>query len=289
MNDAIPFSPNQATHPRPVPAPFHGTPARQAFAPSPTDPPGREPHAFWIQIRDFLPENLTGLTALDLGYGKGALATELAQRGAEVDIVNPDAASLRDTAAVVRAASLAHRVHMYHGSLYDLAREDRHYDIVLVVDVLRLLRYPLLALDIAAALARRCLIFAGPSLPDHPREPAPPDLPLGQGESLLLPGWPRVAFVENSSDGDASAWWMPNRPAVEAMLRSAGLGLMAHPAEDVYLCQPRRSVDTSSRSIHAERDAATGVLGPGLRPFDPGIEIPDPATAGPAARARGAA
>jgi tRNA (mo5U34)-methyltransferase len=31
-------------------------------------------------------------------------------------------------------------------------------------------------------------------------------------------------------------WWIPNRACFEAMLRSAGFRVSAHPEEEVYFC-----------------------------------------------------
>ena len=57
-------------------------------------------------------------------------------------------------------------------------------------------------------------------------------------DPMLQPGWPRMAFIEKSWAGDPTNWWVPNRAAVEAVLRSSGLCVRARPADEMYVCEP---------------------------------------------------
>ena len=66
----------------------------------------------------------------------------------------------------------------------------------------------------------------------------PADLSLEQRSRLLEPGWPKLAFVEHELAGDKTNWWAPNAAAVEAMVRSAGLGPVSHPAHETWICRP---------------------------------------------------
>jgi tRNA (mo5U34)-methyltransferase len=45
-------------------------------------------------------------------------------------------------------------------------------------------------------------------------------------------------FVEKSYAGDPTNWWIPNRGAVEAMLRSSGLEIESHPEAETWICRP---------------------------------------------------
>jgi hypothetical protein len=56
---------------------------------------------------------------------------------------------------------------------------------------------------------------------------------------LLEAGWPRLAFVERRLAADQTNWWLANDAAVEAMLRSSGLEVVARPAHETYVCRPR--------------------------------------------------
>ena len=46
-------------------------------------------------------------------------------------------------------------------------------------------------------------------------------------------------FVEHSYANDPTNWWIPNRAAAEAMLRSSGLEIMDHPESETWICAPR--------------------------------------------------
>jgi tRNA (mo5U34)-methyltransferase len=51
------------------------------------------------------------------------------------------------------------------------------------------------------------------------------------------PGFPKLHFIEHRYAGDPTNWWVPNRACAEAMLRSAGFVITAHPEDEVYICR----------------------------------------------------
>ena len=53
------------------------------------------------------------------------------------------------------------------------------------------------------------------------------------------PDFPCMYFIEQSYANDPTNWWIPNRGAVEGMLRSSGLEIVAHPEGETYVCEPR--------------------------------------------------
>ena len=68
------------------------------------------------------------------------------------------------------------------------------------------------------------------------------------------PGYPKLHFVEERYAGDTSNWWIPNRACVEAVLRSSGFTIEAHPEPETYIC---RTADVDAR-VAAELEAARG-------------------------------
>src|SRR3546814_5082303 len=48
-------------------------------------------------------------------------------------------------------------------------------------------------------------------------------------------GYPILHFVERNYAGDPSNWWIPNAACTQAMLRSSGFRIAAHPEDEVYL------------------------------------------------------
>jgi tRNA (mo5U34)-methyltransferase len=82
----------------------------------------------------------------------------------------------------------------------------------------------------------------------------PPDLAIDARDATLDPDWPKLAFVERPLAGDPTNWWAPNHACVVAMLRSAGLDVVARPGHELYVCVPRGLPD----DVRRELDAALG-------------------------------
>jgi tRNA (mo5U34)-methyltransferase len=120
--------------------------------------------------------------------------------------------------------------------------------------VLYHLRYPLLGLDIVAEKVERLLIVQTLTMPGEETVVPPDDLPIDERDALLASGWPKLAFIERRLAGDPTNWWAPNHAAVKAMLRSAGLEVIARPGHEIYVCTPTRLPP----SVVAEIDAASG-------------------------------
>ncbi len=59
-------------------------------------------------------------------------------------------------------------------------------------------------------------------------------------------------FIENSYANDPTNWWIPNRAAAEAMLRSSGLEILDHPEPETWICTPRNSVRDGSSILDLE-------------------------------------
>ena len=55
------------------------------------------------------------------------------------------------------------------------------------------------------------------------------------------PGFPCMYFIEHRYAGDPTNWWVPNESGMAAMLRSAGLTLLAHPFSEMWICEPNRA------------------------------------------------
>ena len=64
-----------------------------------------------------------------------------------------------------------------------------------------------------------------------------PDYPFSETRIFEEPGYPVLHFVEQRYSHDPTNWWIPNRACAEAMLRSAGFEIAAHPEGDVYICK----------------------------------------------------
>lgn len=222
---------------------------------------GDFPSYKWEEVRRQLPEDLTGWTALDIGCNAGFYTFELARRGARVTGIDHDPHYLKQAVWAARQLGLADQAAFREMTVYDLARTEEQWDLVLFMGVLYHLRYPLLGLDIVARKVRCRMIFQTLTMPGEEVYPAPFDVPIDQRETLLAPGWPRLAFLEHRLAGDPTNWWAPNHAAVQAMLRSAGLQVTAMPGHEIYVCvpgPPREELEWIGREMRA----ATGTRTP---------------------------
>ena len=124
-------------------------------------------------------------------------------------------------------------------SVYDVGALGERFDLVIFMGVLYHLRHPLLALDLIHEHVARDLLRLPVDAARQRRGRA------GRGglsisadmELFEQPGFPRLHFIERRYADDPTNWWIPNRACVEAMLRSAGFQIIAHPEEEVFVCR----------------------------------------------------
>jgi tRNA (mo5U34)-methyltransferase len=163
----------------------------------------------WLMARGGFPDDLTGLSVLDVGTTNGAVAFEAERRGATrvlaIDICPIDwfgFARIRD--------HYGSNVDFLQGSIYDLPDrlDGEQFDYVVFWGVLYHLRHPLLALDSVRRLARDRVTL----------ETAVASDALG-----ALAGSTVVQFHRRDEfHHDASNWFVPSVPTLDAWLGSCG-------------------------------------------------------------------
>lgn len=231
---------------------FHNLHLPGGVQTAPDHPLGDFPAVKWRQIAEHLPLSLVGWRVLDIGCNAGFYSFALAARGAEVLGIDIEPRYLRQ--AEWARNKLGHRdaVRFQQSTVYDLLREKAEFDLVLFLGVLYHLRYPLLALDILRPRVKRLLVFQTLTFPDGEQHKAAADGSLAERHLLAAPGWPKLAFIEKSFQGDPTNWWVPNDAAAHALLRSAGFSVVATPGHELYVCEPT-SIESS---VSQERDLA---------------------------------
>lgn len=235
---------------------FHNLHLPDGSETAPNHPLGDFPAFKWAQVAPYLPNDLEGWTALDIGCNAGFYSFELARRGARVTGIDVDPHFLRQARWAAGQFEVADRVEFRQAQIYDLAHLPERYDLVLFLGVFYHLRYPLLGLDIVAEKVNRLMVFQTLTIPGEEVAEVPVDQDFDDREPMLAPGWPKMAFIEKKLAGDPTNWWAPNHAGIEAMLRSTGLTVIGRPGHEIYLCQPQRA---AARSWDvAELDAATG-------------------------------
>lgn len=197
---------------------------------------GDYPAQKWAGFAHVVPGDLRGMTVLDIGCNGGFYAIEMKRRGADrVLAIDSDDHYLAQAefAADMEGAEIEFR----NMSVYDLGRLGEKFDLVIFMGVLYHLRHPLLALDLIREYAARdlmlfqCLQRGSSQVPQ-----LQPDYPFTDWSPFDDPDFPTLYFVEESYSDDPTNWFIPNRAAVEAMLRSSGFVIEAQPEREVYLC-----------------------------------------------------
>lgn len=157
-----------------------------------------------------IPDDLSGVTVLDIGAWDGFFSFECERRGAE-RVVAADWWAWREAkrgskrSFELARAALGSRVEDVEIRVEDLAPERvGTFDLVLFPGVLYHLRDPLLALEAVASVTNGRLI-------------------LETHVDLTLRRRPAAAFYPSVElEGDHTNWWGPNAAAVEGMLHAVG-------------------------------------------------------------------
>jgi len=160
----------------------------------------------WLLWRGGFPDQLDGLSVLDVGASNAGAAFIAERRGAErvvaVDIYPPGWFGVDAIADF-----LGSRVEYVQGSVYELPRlVEGEFDVVLFLGVLYHLRHPLLAIDAVRAVTRM-LAFIETAVADHE---------LGADR-------PVVRFYRTGELGDdPSNWFAPTTSTLIDWCSSAG-------------------------------------------------------------------
>ncbi len=199
---------------------------------------GDFPSFKWDQIKSFIPDDLSNNTVLDIGCNAGFYSIELARRGADVTAIDLDPFYLKQAKWAIEQFGLEDKITLKQQQIYDLAKENKKYDIVWFMGVFYHLRYPLLALDILSRNIGDILVFQTLTMPGKDLFEPGDDYDLNDRQDILKDGWPKMAFVEKNFNGDPTNWWFANRSCIEAMMRSCGLRVEHRPEEETYICRP---------------------------------------------------
>jgi tRNA (mo5U34)-methyltransferase len=204
---------------------------------APTHFLGDYPNVKWRRFSGVIPANLRGKSVLDVGCNAGFYAMEMKRRGADRVLgldTNDEYLEQARFAADINQLKIEFR----KLSAYDVGQLGEQFDLVIFMGVLYHLRHPLLALDlIHEHVVRDLLLFQSMQRGDSRVDCVEADYDFWATEHFESPGYPKLHFIEHRYADDPTNWWAPNRACVEAMLRSAGFAIVAHPEDEVYLCR----------------------------------------------------
>ncbi|WP_407179038.1 TIGR04290 family methyltransferase [Bradyrhizobium sp. STM 3562] len=198
---------------------------------------GDYPMVKWRRFSTVIPENLEGKSVLDIGCNAGFYAMEMKRRGAaRVLGLDTDEEYLAQARFAAEVKGL--KIEFRKLSAYDVGSLGERFDLVIFMGLLYHLRHPLLALDlIQEHVARDLLLFQSMLRGASRVDVIENNYDFWTAEQFDGPGYPKLHFIEHKYADDPTNWWAPNRACVEAMLRSAGFAILAHPEDEVYLCR----------------------------------------------------
>jgi tRNA (mo5U34)-methyltransferase len=213
---------------------------------------GDYPTVKWQAFADAIPQDLSGLTVLDIGCNGGFYSLEMKKRGAHrVLAVDTDEGYLAQARFAAHVTGL--EIEFQTLSVYDVGALSEKFDIVLFLGVLYHLRHPLLALDlIHEHVAKDLLVFQTMQRGSRAIEEVAEDYSFWETAQFERPGFPKMHFIEHRYANDPTNWWAPNAACTEAMLRSAGFEILHHPEQEVYVCR-RAQAPAGAEAVYPAR------------------------------------
>ena len=198
---------------------------------------GNYPAIKWARFQSSIPEDLHGLSVLDIGCNAGFYSLEMKRRGADRVLgIDSDERYLRQ--ARLAADVLQMDVEYRELPVWDVALLHEKFDLVIFMGVFYHLRNPLLALDlIHEHVVKDRFLFQSMLRGSMEVTPIARDYPFEEVAIFDQVSYPKMHFIEHRYCDDISNWWVPNRAGMEAMLRSSGFRIESKPEEEVYLCR----------------------------------------------------
>lgn len=201
---------------------------------------GDYPAVKWRRFAEVVPSSLKGKTVLDIGCNAGFYSMEMKRRGAD-RVLGLDSRDEYLAQARFAAEVSGLDVEFRNLSVYDVGKLGEKFDLVIFMGVLYHLRHPLLALDlIYEHVASDLMLFQSMQRGSDHATPFQDNYDFWTTEPFERDDFPKMHFIEHRYADDPTNWWIPNRNCVEAMLRSSGFVVAAHPEPEVYLCRRGR-------------------------------------------------
>lgn len=214
---------------------------------------GDFPNVKWQHIAGALPNDLSGAEVLDIGCNGGFYSLEMKRRGAaRVLGIDVDDRYLNQARFAARTLNL--EIEFERRSVYEVEQIAGQFDYVFFMGVFYHLRYPLFALDQVVKKVRPQgkLVFQSMLRGSEEVKQWQENYLFWETSMFRDPAYPAMYFVEHSYANDHTNWWIPNRAAAEAVLRSSGLELVDHPEPETWICTPGNTMRDGQYIIDLE-------------------------------------
>ena len=198
---------------------------------------GNYPAMKWQNFQHAIPQDLGGMTVLDIGCNGGFYSIEMKRRGAKRVLgIDHDEGYLAQARYAAEVTGLD--ISFERMSVYEVPKLGERFDLVLFMGVFYHLRHPLLALDLLRQyVAKDWFVFQSMLRGSRSVASVEPDYPFWEVSIFDKPGFPKMHFIENEYSQDPTNWWVPNRACAEAVLRSAGFRIESSPEQEVFVCR----------------------------------------------------
>lgn len=198
---------------------------------------GDYPDFKWQGFKHVLPDDLEGQSVLDVGCNAGFYALEMKRRNAgRVVGIDTDPRYLRQARFAADQCGLD--IEFQQMSVYEVEKLHARFDLVIFMGVLYHLRHPLLALDLLhEQVVKDYMLFQCLQRGDERVPILEENYDFSEWAVFDRPDYPKLFFIEDRYASDPTNWFIPNKPAMEGMLRSSGFVIEANPEREVYLCR----------------------------------------------------
>jgi tRNA (mo5U34)-methyltransferase len=238
------------------------------------EPPAYLPETRWRLLEPYVPASLQGKTVLDAGGNAGYFSVQMLKRGAKrCVLVEP----------FVEFSEQARFVAELHDFKIQVINEDVHtfclttterFDYVVFLGLFYHLKYPGIVLDRFAEMTRERMYFHSQVIPQGTdSHPTQPDYRPGEDDAALAdPSFPKMAFIERLFNGDPTNWWIPASSALEPLVRSAGMKVIARPHPQLIVAEPDQplgKVVFNRKLVFPKYGKRGGAVHPGPQRVDP--------------------
>lgn len=212
---------------------------------------GDFPNVKWKEIAPSIPADLRGATVLDIGCNGGFYSLEMKRRGA-ARVLGIDVDDRYLAQARFAAETLGYQIELEKRSVYEVDQIAGQFDFVFFMGVLYHLRYPMYALDKVVKKVGGKLVFQTMIRGSEQTCRWEKNYHFWNKEIFEDRDFPCMYFIEHEYANDPTNWWIPNRGAAEAMLRSTGLEIVEHPEAETWICAPTNVLVRGQYVLDAE-------------------------------------
>ncbi|MBI4459540.1 MAG: DUF1698 domain-containing protein [Acidobacteria bacterium] len=202
--------------------------------------PSYRPEGRWKLFEPYIPQDLSGQAVLDVSGNAGYFSIQMKLRGAgRCVLVEPYVEFARQAEFVAREFGVELEIVNEDVHTYCLTTEDR-FDHVIFLGLFYHLKYPVLVLDRLAEMTKQKMIFHSHLLASEHKEYEERSNYARDADDAILrdPAFPHLLFIETLYNRDPTNWWIPNATALEPLLRSAGMKVVAQPHPQLLVAEP---------------------------------------------------